>query len=146
MYYDNYLSLNKYDVRVDKYDNKKVLNAKTNKKISALIDSAYYKTYECKHVSRYYKFNLWLYRKIKYLYKVFSFKFLKRIVGMNKFLKDNSNIDLVNSCHDNSYKMSDGKEVYYSLEEVYNKSVKEAVNYIKKIDKYLRGKDETKKV
>ena len=95
MYYDNYLSNKKCEVRLDKYDNIAILKAKTNKKISKLIDYVYNKTYGCKHVSRYYKFNVWLYRKIKYLYKIFGFKFLKSIVGMNKFLKKNSNVDFI---------------------------------------------------
>ena len=139
MYYDNYLSIEKNNLRLDKYDNKSILSAKNNKKISRLIDYVYNKTYECKHVSRYYKFNVWLYRKIKYLYRIFSFKFLKKVVGMNKFLEINKNIDLLNNGHNTKYKMSDSRELSDSLDEVYNSSVDRAVKYIKKIDKYLRS-------
>ena len=122
LYYDNYLSKNKFNNRIDKYDNR-VINAKSNKKISNMINSVYLKTYNCKNISFYYKFNLFLYRRIKLLYKLFSFNFLKKISGMNKFLNNNRNCFNKKVCND--------------LDKSYDKSVKESIDFINKVNKYL---------
>ena len=136
LYYDNYLSKKKNNTRLDKY-NYRVINAKTNKKISKMIDYVYDKTYNTKNVSRYYKFNLWLYRKIKYLYFIPGFNLMKKIVGMNKFLINNKSIDLLNNNNEIEYKMSNGKVLNNNLDSVYDSSVSRAVSYIKKVNEYL---------
>ncbi len=137
LYYDSYLSNKKRNVRIDKY-NYKIINAKTNKKICKLIDYVYNKTYNCLHVSRYYKYNLWLYRKIKYLYFIPGFYLMRNISGISKFLTKNKDIDLFNNDHKIEYKMSDGKLVKSDFDTVYNSSVKRAVSYIKKVNEYLK--------
>ncbi len=121
-YYDSYLCNTRYELRVDKYDNDLLFKGKMNRKISNMIDYAYKKTYSVNNISRYYKFNIWLYKKIKYLYKIFGIDLLKKYSGFNKFINDNKNIDLF-----------DNK----SLDVLYKKSIKKSINYINKIDKYL---------
>lgn len=140
LYYDYYLSKIKNNVRLDKYDNRNILSAKTNKKISKLIDSVYLKTYECDNVSKYYKFNIWLYRKIKYLYKICSFNFLKNISGMKKFLFTNSDINLLNNDNKITYKDYLKKDSNSNLDTVYDDSVNRAIQYINKINDYLKEK------
>ena len=140
LYYDNYLSYNKYEVKLNKYDNKKIFKGKMNRKVSKMINYVYYETYNCKNVAFYYKFNIWLYKKIKYLYKLFSFNILKSVSGMNKFLSDNEDIDLFNDNRSVSYKMSDGRELKSNLDSLYKSSVNRAVNYIKKINLYIKEK------
>ena len=85
-YYDSYLVNKKLNISIDKYDNKFVLSGNVNNKIAKIIDYAYFSTYGVAHISRYYKFNIWLYRKIKYLYKLFSLNFLKKVLGFNNFI------------------------------------------------------------
>lgn len=123
-YYDNYLSTTKCNLRVDKYDNNILFKGKMNKKISNMINYTYLKTYGVDNVSKYYKFNIWLYKKIKYLYKVFGINLLKKYSGFNKFMNDNKNINLISN-----------------LDELYDESLNKTINYIKKVNKYLEGKN-----
>lgn len=122
-YYDSYFVSNKYKLRVDKYDNNLLFRGKMNKKVSNMVDYAYKETYGVNNVSNYYKLNIWLYKKIKYLYKIVGIKLLKKYSGFNNFIKDNKNIDLF-----------DNK----NIDVLYEKSVKKAVNYINSINKYLK--------
>lgn len=140
LYYDNYLASKKYNVKLNKYDNKRIFKGKMNSKISRMINCVYYETYNNKNVAFYYKFNIWLYKKIKYLYKIFSFNLLKRVSGINKFLKNNKNIDLLNDNRNICYKLSDGKECSDNLDSVYKTSVNKAVNYINKVNLYMKKK------
>ena len=138
LYYDNYLSLKKYKVKLNKYDNKKIFKGKMNRKVSRMINYVYFETYNCKNVSFYYKFNIWLYKKIKYLYSIFSFNFLKKVFGMNKFLNNNRDVDLLNNKKKYSYKLRDGKESNGNIDFVYKNSVNKAINYINKVNLYMK--------
>lgn len=138
-YIDSYLVKYKYDIGIDKYDNKEILRGKVNKKIGKMLDYVYVKMYNCKRVSLYYKFNLWLYRKIRYLYKIFGTNLLKKISKFNKFMDDNKNIDLLNSDRLIKYKLVDGKECNKDLITLYDDSVNIACEYIATINKYLKN-------
>lgn len=144
-YYDNYLVTNSYGVRVDKYDNRLLFKGKLNKKVSNMIDYVYEKTYDTKDVSKYYKFNIWLYKKIKYLYRMFGIGLLKKFSGFNKFIKDNKNVDLFNNKNLITYKSYLRKEDNKSLDELYDESVNRAIKYINKINKYLKEDNICKK-
>lgn len=124
MYYDNYLSEKHYNLKINKHNNKILFKGKVNKKVSALLNEVYIKTYNTNHLSRYYKFNLWLYKKVRLLYILVPFNLLKKVVGITSFLKINKNIDLF-------------KDEDKSLDTLYDLSVNEAVKYIKKVNKYL---------
>ncbi len=124
LYYDNYLSNKYYNVRLNKHNNKELFKGRINKKIKRLLNETYERTYKCNNISFYYKFNIILYKSIKLLYLLLPFNLLKKIVGMNKFLNNNKNIDLLNT--------RDMK-----LDELYNKSVEDALIYINKINEYL---------
>lgn len=138
LYYDNYFTNKKCNVRLDKYNYKEIFKAKTNKKISKLINSVYDKTYNCKNVSKYYKYNLWLYKKVRYFFKIFSFNFLKSVTGIKKFLINNKNINLSNDDRSINYNINN-KSYNDNLDSLYELSVKEAVKYINRVDNYLKN-------
>lgn len=139
-YYDSYLSNTRCDRSIDKYDNKEILSAKINEKISKMINYVYKKTYDTKHLSMYYRFNISLYKKIKYLYKIFSIKTLKKYSGFDEFMKDNKDVDLFNNDGSIKYKDYKGKDCNDSLDEVYKQSVDIAVKYINDVNKYINNK------
>ncbi len=124
-YYDNYLLDKKLNTSVDKYDNRVLFKGRINKRVSNMINYAYKKTYDTKNVSLYYKFNLFLYKKIKYLYKIFKLDTLKKHSGYNEFRDNNRSIDLLN------YGV-------INLDSLYDESVNKALEYIEEIDKYLK--------
>ena len=113
-YIDNYLVNYKYHYMVDKYDSNIIFKGKVNKKISKMLDTVYLDVYDTKKISRYYKFNLWLYKKIKYLYKLLGINILKKISGYNKFRNNNQNLDFKK----------------FDIIEIYNNSIHEAYEYI----------------
>lgn len=136
-YYDSYLSRTHFQRQINKYDNKAIFKGKMNRKVSKMINYVYELTYDTKNVSRYYKFNIFLYKKIKYLYKIFSLETLKKYSGFNEFMEDNKNVDLFNN--DNKIRYNDyrKKESCESLDESYERSIKRAIDYINKINKYM---------
>lgn len=136
-YIDSYLVKYKCNKSIDKYDNKVLFNGRMNEKVSKMIDYVYDKTYNCKNVSRYYKFNIFLYKKIRYLYKIFSVSMLKRISGFNKFINDNKDIDIFNNDSRIYYKDYLGYENNDSVIELYDESIEMAIIYIGYVNKYL---------
>ena len=100
---------------VNKYNNNEIFKGKVNKKIAKMLNTVYQDVYDIKRISRYYKFNLWLYKKIKYLYKIFGINLLKKLSGYNKFRNNNQNIDLDSD-----------------IIKVYNASIEATYQYIKK--------------
>ena len=124
-YYDNYLLNKKENTSVDKYNNNLLFKGKVNKKVKDMINYAYKKTYDVKNVSYYYKFNLSLYKKIKYLYKLVKLDKLKKYSGYDEFRSNNKSIDLIN--YDTT-----------NLDSLYESSVNKALEYIEEIDKYLK--------
>ena len=121
-YIDNYLVNYKYHYMVDKYNNNEIFKGKVNKKIAKMLDTVYLNIYGNKRISLYYKFNLWLYKKIKYLYRILGINFLKKVSGYNKFRDNNKNIDLNTD-----------------IIKEYNNAVNEAYKYILKIDEKLKN-------
>ena len=136
-YIDSYLAKYKYKETIDKYSNEPLFNGKINKKISNLIDYVYDMTYNCRHVSRYYRFNLFLYKKIKYLYKVFGINLLKKFSGFNKFLDNNKKVDVFNNDNKIFYNNYLGYRENNSIIDLYNESVILANLYIENVNKYL---------
>ncbi len=136
-YIDSYLVKYKYKKTIDKYDNNALFKGKINKKTKDMIDYVYNYTYNNNHVSRYYKFNIFLYKKIKYLYKIFSINFLKKISGFNKFIKKNKTIDIFNNDNRVCYTNYIGFNENDSVIDLYNESVDLAVCYISNINRYL---------
>ena len=137
LYYDNYLSIKHYNLKINKHNNKELFKGKNNKKISKLLNYTYKKTYNCDNLSRYYKFNIWLYKKIRFLYLLVPFKLLKKFSGMNIFLEDNKMIDLINEDNSIEYRDTENRVSNKDLNELYDLSVTKAINYIKKINDYL---------
>ena len=135
--FDKYLVSKKYHTDVNKYDNKVLFKGKVTKKIKNILDYAYEKNYNEKHLSRYYKFNIFLYKKIKYLYIIPGIKLYRKITGFTKFLKLNKSIDLLNNNHETTFKI-DGKERNDSLKDLYDKSIEKALKDIEKINKKLK--------
>ena len=136
-YYDAYLVRKKYNTPVDKYDNKDLFKGKITKKVARMLDYAYEKTYNTKHVSRYYKFNIWLYKKIRILYAVFGIPLLKKVSGFNKFMDINKDIDLFNHNHKVKFKDINKKDSTEDYDTLYKKSIDKALKDIKEINKLL---------
>ena len=136
-YIDNYLVKYKYNKTIDKYDNKVLFKGKINKKISNLINYVYDITYNCKNVSRYYKFNVFLYKKIRYLYIFFGKKILMKMSGFNKFIKNNRNINILNNNHKICYINYLGYNEDDNIDYLYEESVFLAVAYINNVNEYL---------
>ena len=134
---DSYLVKYKYNKPVDRYDNNALFKGKINKDIKDMLDYTYYKTYGCKHISRYYKFNIFLYKKIKYLYKVLGIDMLKKLSGFNKFRDNNKNIDIFNFNHEIEYKnifLEKESEDFITL---YDDCINNAYLYIENVNKYI---------
>ena len=136
-YIDSYLVNKKYGTTIDKYDNKKIFKGKMKKKIRKMIDYVYYQTYSTKHVSWYYIFNIWLYKKIRYVYLLFSINRLKKISGFDRFIAINKNVDIFNEDKKIRYKDYLGHDCYDDVIALYDKSVLRAWKYIIKINEYL---------
>ena len=105
-----------------------------------MINTVYLETYDTRNMSLYYRFNIFLYKKVKYLYKIFSLKSLMKLSGFNSFKKDNVNIDLLNNNGSIEYKDYNNKTSCDSLDELYNKSIDVALKRIDDINKYMNNR------
>lgn len=115
-HYDNYLLQEKFNIPVWEFNLTKYLSVDI-KQVGKMLDYAYYQTYGYKHISRYYQLNLFLYRQLDLIYKIFNINFLKRISKYHYFLQDNSrNID---------------DKQFLTL---YNKCLKETLKYFNKLN------------
>lgn len=139
-YYDIYMVDKKYNTTIKKYNHKELFRGKPNKKISKMLDYAYEKVFNCKHVSRYYKLNIFLYKKIRYAYLLFGDKLINKVRGLYKFLEINKDLDLFNNSHTIEYKNLKGELEKENFDTLYKESVKKALNDIKKIQKELSRK------
>lgn len=140
LYYDNYLTMKKFGIPLNKYDNKKLFKGKINKTLKNVINYTYFKTYNCKNVSKYYKLNLFLYKKIRILYTLFPISFLKKMVGIDKFLKINKNVDMFNKKHKIEFRDINNKEVSKDFDTLYNESINRSLKDIKEVNKKLDNK------
>ena len=136
-YYDLYLVNKKYKLSFKKYNNKKILKAKVTKNIKNILDYAYEKIYNEKHVSKYYKLNIFLYNKLRYIYLTIGEKLFNKLRGFNKFLEKNKDIDLFNNNHKISFKDINNKEKNDNFDTLYEESIKKALKDIKEINKLL---------
>lgn len=136
-YYDTYLVKKRYNIPINKYNNKVLFKGKVTKKVRKTLDYAYEKTYGHKHISRYYKLNIWIYKKIKYAYMISGTKIIYKILKLNKFLETNKDIDLLNHKHKIEYKNIKGELERESFDTLYEQSIKKALKDIKEINKKL---------
>ena len=138
--YDIYLVNKKYKLPLSKYDNKALFKGKMTKEIAQMLDYAYEKTFDCKHLSRYYRFNIFLYKKIRLLYVVLGRKLMRFLYGIDRFLKKNKDKDIYNKKHKIKYKDINKKESTDDFDTVYKKSIEKAVKDIEKMSKLLNKK------
>lgn len=136
-YYDSYLVLERLEITKKDYIKKGLLKTKNNKKIDKMLDMVYMDVYHTKNVSKYYKFNLFLYRMLRNIYGIFSTKMIQGISGLNKFLVVNKDIDLFNDNRQIIYKNSIREEQNDSLISLYNECIMLAIQYINNVNKYL---------
>ena len=136
-YYDTYLVKNDFNISKRDYVRKRFISAKVDKEISKMLDAVYMETYATKNVSKYYKFNLSLYRRLRDTYRIFGTALIDKVSGLDKFLLVNKNIDLVNNTGIINYHNSLLEEEHLSLCSLYDESVILALEYIKNVDKYL---------
>ena len=137
VYYDIYLVNKKCKLPLSKYDNKALFKGKMTKEIAGMLDYAYFKTYNCKHLSRYYKFNIFLYKKIRLLYKILGKKIIRFLYGIDRFIKRNNSVDLLNKEHKIKFKDINKKESKDDFDTIYEKSINKVVSDIEKINKRL---------
>ena len=133
-YYDSYLTKKIFKINKKEYLKRKILNIKVNKEISKMIDYTYDMTYHTCNVSKYYRFNLLLYKILRRIYLLFNINFIERISGLKRFLIVNKDIDLYNNNHIIKYNGYLKKECDSSLDELYNESIDRAIKYINKIN------------
>ena len=132
-YYDIYLVKEKYNEEINKYDNKALFKGKITKKISKMLDYSYDKTYNIKHLSRYYKLNIFLYKKIRYLYMIFNIKTIQNLTGYTNFININKNIDLLNNNNEIEYRNINNETRKDSFNNLYEESIRIALKEIEKI-------------
>ena len=135
--YDNYLVEGRYKIKKNDYLKKGILKVKNNKKITKMLNYVYKEVYDTNNVSRYYKFYLFLYRLLSRVYIIFSEKIIEKIIGVNRFLRNNKEIDLYNDNNKIKYKDCLNDDCYEDLMSLYNDSVDIAYEYINNINKYL---------
>lgn len=136
-YYDAYLVEERYKISKRDYLKRRIFLVKNNKDINKMLNYVYKEVYDTNNISRYYKFNLFLYRLLSRVYIIFSEKIIKKIIGVNKFLNDNKEIDLVNDNNKIKYKDYLKDDCYEDLLSLYFDSVDMAYEYIKNVNKYL---------
>ena len=136
-YYDSYLVKERYKTSKKDYLKKGILRAKGNKRIYKMLDCVYKTVYNTSNVSRYYKINLNLYRLLGKVYIIFSKRIIEKIIGLNRFLTSNKNIDLFNDNNKIKYKDYLNDDCYEDLLSLYNDSVDMAFEYIKNVNRYL---------
>ena len=137
VYYDSYLVNKVFNINKKEYLNKIKLCSSKDNEINKMIDRVYKDIYDKNNVSKYYRFNLFLYRRLRNIYLLFSNNFINRIIGLNKYLKVNN--DLCNDRCSYSYKDYLGALDNANLDELYLISVEVAIEYIKNINKYLKS-------
>ena len=129
----------KYKTTIKKYNHKELFRDKPNKRISKMLDYAYEKVFDCKHISRYYKLNIFLYKKIRYAYLLFGDKLVNKVRGLYAFLETNKELDLFNNNHKIEYKNIKGELERESFDTLYEQSIKKALIDIKNIKKSLKS-------
>ena len=136
-YYDSYLVKERCKIDKKEYLKKRVLKAKVNRKISKMLNYVYMEVYNTDKVSVFYKFNLLLYRLLSNIYIIFSKKNIEKIIGLNRFIDNNKDVDLFNNDNKISYKDYLRYECSYSLMYLYEESMDIACEYISNVNKYL---------
>ena len=136
-YFDKYLVRYKYKLDIDKYDNCEIFKGNFGNVISKMIDSVYMSVYGVKHLSFYYKFNIFLYKKIRYLYMIFGVKLLNKFSKFNKFLDLNLKVDFLNANKLIFYNNWLGIKCNDDFNTLYVDSVINACLYIDRVNKYI---------
>ena len=118
--YDNYLVNKRYHISKRKYLKKGKLISKRHEEVNKMIDQVYLNIYDTDNVSKYYGFNIFLYKLLSGIYILFGDKITNLVSGVNFFIKKNNKINLLDE-----------------LDNLYAISVSRACEYIKKINKFL---------
>ena len=132
-YYDGYLVEERLKISKKEFLKRNILKAKVDRKIAKMLDYVYLETYNTKHIARYYRFNLMLYRLLRKIYLLFGKNLIEKISGLTSFLKDNQGRDFVNNDRVIEYKVDD-KMCNDSLNGRYEKCLARTISYISKIN------------
>ena len=133
-YYDTYLVKLKYDKKKRDYLIYNKLSGRVNKKIKKMLNCVYIDVYDTKYISRYYIFNLLLYRILRLLYIIID---VDKISGIKRFINNNKNVSLCNDNNLINYIDYTGYKCNDNLDELYIDSITIACEYIEKINEYL---------
>ena len=99
-----------------------------------MLNSVYIDVYDTKYISRYYIFNLLLYRILRLLYIIID---VDKISGIKRFINNNKNVSLYNNNNLINYIDYTGYKCNDNLDELYIDSITIACEYIEKINEYL---------
>jgi len=125
-YIDSYLVKDKYNLDIGKFKTKYIFKGNILK-IYKMIDYVYMKTYDVKYVSFSYFLSIFLYSKIRLLFKLFGKKILRKLSRFDKYMEVNKDIDIVNNKKNIQYKDYLGNICNDSFLELYNQSIDVAI-------------------
>ena len=91
-YADSFLTIKQMHLHTHKYLGNKVVNSRVDKDIAKMLNYVYMETYNTKGIAKYYRFNLWLYRRLSGLYRILGDKLIGRISGLKRFISKNNQI------------------------------------------------------
>ena len=131
-YIDSYLCKNKYDRDISKIDTRDMFKGNVIR-LFKMIDYVYNKTYGVKYVSISYFFTKILYSKIRLLFKIFGKKLLMKVFCFNKYISVNNDLDILNEKKDIEYKNYLGNICNDSFMELYEESIKLAIDRINEL-------------
>ena len=120
-YYDKYLVDKIIKGNVKNYTKDLSFKIKITKELKKILNEAYMEVYNTKGIVKYYRFNIFLYRILNGLYKIFGNKIYK-ISGLNRFLRKNKKTDLLGT----------------RLLDSYNKTLELGLDYINRVNIYLK--------
>lgn len=126
---DAYLVKSKYNQDIGKFDTRYIFKGNI-RQVYKMIDDVYNKTYLVKYVSISYFFTKILYSKIRLLFKIFGKKLLMKVFCFNKYINVNKDLDILNNKKKIEYKNYLGNICNDSFMELYEESIRLAVNRI----------------
>ena len=128
-YIDSYLVNDRYNRDIGGYNTKDIFKGEVSG-VNRMIDHVYNNTYGVKYVSFSYFITKIMYSKVRWLFMIFGKNFLIKISCFNKYMSVNKGLDVVNSENKIYYKDYLGCECNDSFMELYDKSIKLAIDRI----------------
>ena len=129
-YIDSYLVNEMYDKDIGKFNTKYIFRGNL-RKVYKMIDYVYNKTYGVKYVSFSYYLSIFLYSKIRLLFKLFGKKMLRKLSCFDKYMDKNKDLDILNNKKIIEYNDYLGNKCNNNFKELYDESIKLSICRIK---------------